>query len=107
MRFARLVILGPLVLASWAACSHTEAPAVTYIVPGGHPGNGGANSWEFWYVLHHLIPGQRYIFGLVRYVLVQRGTLDWSEMLQTGAIAQPDSLVFAPADFNPAGNKAD
>jgi len=82
--------------------------AVTYIVPGGHPGNGaGNNSWEFWYVVHHLIPGQRYIFGLARYVLVQQGALDWSEMLQTGAITQPDSLAFAPADFNPAGNKAD
>jgi hypothetical protein len=81
--------------------------AVTYIVPGGHPGNGSGNFWEFWYVLHQLIPGQRYVFGLARYVLVQRGAPDWSEMLQTGAITQPDTLVFAAADFNPAGNKGD
>src|SRR5258708_186047 len=81
--------------------------AITYIVPGGHPGNGaGNNFWEFWYALHHLIRGQRYIFGLARYMLVQRGAPDWTEMLQTGAITQPDTLVFAPGDFNPAGNKA-
>src|SRR5260370_22751502 len=40
-------------------------------------------------------------------MLVQRGGRDWTEMLQTGAITQPDTLVFAAADFNPAGNKAD
>src|SRR5258708_34157896 len=31
---------------------YATTAAVTYIVPGGHPGNGGA-SWEVWYVLPH------------------------------------------------------
>jgi len=78
--------------------------SITYIVPGGHPGNGGS-SWEFWYVIRDLIDSQRYIMGLVRYAVEQRGALDWAERLLTGAVTQPDSLVFMAGDFNPGGNK--
>ncbi len=47
--------------------------ATAYIVPGGHPGNGTGNHvWEFW----HDFPGVasvRYISGMVRYAVQQRG----------------------------------
>lgn len=79
--------------------------SITYIVPGGHPGNGGS-SWEFWYVIRNLVNSQRYIMGLVRYAVEQRGALDWAELLLTGTVTEPDSLVFMAGDFNPGGNKA-
>lgn len=79
---------------------------VTYIVPGGHPGNGSGNtSWEYWYVIRNLVNSQRYILGLARYALQVRGALDHAELLLTGTVTQPDSLVFKAGDFTPGGNK--
>ncbi|MBI1966733.1 MAG: hypothetical protein HYS40_01975 [Gemmatimonadetes bacterium] len=80
--------------------------AVDYIVEGGNPGNG-FDAWEVWHEFDGLGPtGTRYVEGFVRYALQQRGALDVAELLQTGAVTQPDSLVFLAGDFNPAGRKA-
>lgn len=79
---------------------------ITYIVPGGHAGNGSGNtSWEYWYVIRNLVNSQRYILGLVRYALQVRGALDHAELLLTGTVTQPDSLIFMAGDFTPGGNK--
>lgn len=82
--------------------------ATAYIVPSGHPGNGTGNTvWEFWHDFSGLGPtGTRYITGLARYALQQRGALDITEKLLTGAVTQPDSLVFMASDFNPGGKKS-
>lgn len=80
--------------------------ATAYIVPGGHPGNGAGNTfWEFWHDFSG-VASTRYISGLVRYAVQVRGAFDQSEILQTGAVTTPDSLVFMASDFNPAGRKA-
>ena len=78
--------------------------AVDYIVQPAHPGNGGT-VWEFWYEFDGAA-NTRYISGLARYALQQRGALDIAEILLNGTVAQPDSLVFLAADFNPGGKKA-
>ncbi|HXV90893.1 MAG TPA: hypothetical protein VD707_05945 [Gemmatimonadales bacterium] len=81
--------------------------AVAYIVQPGHPGNGAGNTvWEFWFEVHGLAADTRYIMGLARYAVEQRGALDIAEMLLTGAVTQPDTLVFPTGDFNEAGKKA-
>lgn len=87
-----------------AGCGTT----VAYIVPAGHPGNGAGNTvWEFWHEFENLGPtGTRYVMGVARYALEQRGALDIVEKLLTGAVTQPDSLVFMAGDFNPAGKTA-
>jgi hypothetical protein len=81
--------------------------ATAYIVPGGHPGNGTGNTfWEFWHDFTGAVASTRYITGLVRYAVQARGAFDQSEILQTGTVTTPDSLVFMAGDFNPAGRKA-
>jgi hypothetical protein len=72
----------------------------------GHPGNGGGNTvWEFWFDFTGALPGTRYIMGLARYAVQVRGALDVAEMLLTGTVTQPDSLVFIAGDFSPGGKK--
>lgn len=78
--------------------------AVDYIVQPGHPGNGGT-VWEFWYEFDGAA-SKRYISGLARYALLQRGALDQAELLLNGTVTTPDSLVFMPGDSNPGGKKA-
>ncbi len=81
--------------------------ATAYIVQGGHPGNGTGNTvWEFWQELQGVTAGTRYVMGLARYALEQRGALDIAEILLTGAVTQPDTLVFRTGDFVPGGRKA-
>jgi hypothetical protein len=75
-----------------------------YIVPASNSGNGG-NVWEFWHDFTGLTNGVRYVQGLARYAVVQRGALDHADILLNGAVAAPDTLVFMAGDFNPAGKK--
>ena len=79
---------------------------VHYIVQPGNAGNGAGNTiWEFWYEFSGLAASTRYVWGLARYRLDQRGALDIAELLQTGTVTAPDSLVFGAADFAPGGRK--
>lgn len=72
------------------------------IVPAGNTGNGAGNTvWEVWYQFEQLTPVTRYVMGFARYRLQVRGALDESEVMLTGAVAQPDSLVFDA--FAPGG----
>ena len=91
---------------AYSAFAAPNNRAIAYIVSGDHPGNGASGSWEFWYALQNLTSGTRYVMGLARYALQQRGSLDHAEILIKGTVAQPDSLVFRAGDFNPGGNKA-
>src|SRR3990172_4714447 len=69
--------------------------AVGFIVQGAHPANGRGNTvWSFEYDLVGLTPNTRYVMGLARYAVTQRGSLDIPEILLTGAVTQPDTLVF-------------
>ena len=80
---------------------------VHYIVQPGNAGNGAGNTvWEFWYEFSGLAASTRYVWGLARYQLDQRGALDIAELLLTGAVTASDSLVFGAADFSPNGRKA-
>ena len=80
--------------------------ATVFLVPGGHPGNGATNTvWEFWQDTDGLTPNTRYVMGLARYALQQRGALDIAELLLTGTVTTPDTLVFRAGDFVPAGRK--
>lgn len=80
---------------------------VAWILPGGHPGNGSGNTvWEFWFEPTGLAPATRHVMGVARYALQVRGALDIAEILLTGTVTQPDSLVFRAGDFNPGGRKA-
>jgi hypothetical protein len=96
-------LVTPATVVSFYGGANTKA--VAYIVPGSHPGNGG-NVWEFWYDLS-MQPNTRYVMGLARYALQQRGALDHSELLLTGTVTTPDTLVFRAGDFVPAGRKLD
>jgi len=90
--------------AGYAGTGGFAPNAVAYIVQAGHPGNGAGNTvWEFWYEVHGLAADTRYVMGLARYAVQQRGALDISEMLLTGVVTQPDSLVFPTGDFSEAG----
>lgn len=81
--------------------------SVNLIAPKGHPGNGAGNQvWEFWYYFSGALASTRYVEGVARYAVQVRGALDISEMLLTGTITQPDSLVFRTGDFNPGGKKS-
>lgn len=82
-----------------------SAQPVGYIVQANHPFNGNL-FWEFWVDLTRLSRSTRYIMGLVRYALDQRGALDHAEVLLNGTVTQADSLVFLPGDFNPAGYRS-
>jgi hypothetical protein len=76
------------------------------IVPSGNTGNGAGNTvWEAWYTFDQLSADTRYIMGFARYHLVQRGALDHAEMLLTGTVTDPDTLVFD--GFAPGGKKGD
>lgn len=78
--------------------------ATNLIVPKGHPGNGAGNLvWEFWFDFSGATASTRYVMGVARYALQQRGALDIAEILLTGAVTEPDTLVFRTGDFNPGG----
>jgi hypothetical protein len=80
--------------------------ATVYIVQGGHAGNGAGNTvWEFWQDTELLTPNTRYVMGLARYALQQRGALDIAEILLNGTVTTPDTLVFRAGDFVPGGRK--
>lgn len=81
--------------------------ATNLIVPKGHPGNGAGNLvWEFWFDFSGATASTRYVMGVARYALQQRGALDIAELLLTGTVTQPDTLVFQAGDFNPGGKKS-
>jgi hypothetical protein len=80
----------------------------TYIVRGGHPGNGGGNRvWEFWHYITGTTDPLRYVSGFARYAVVQRGALDISDVLLNGSVTSPDSLVLYPNTSVLGGKKSD
>lgn len=99
-------LLLPAIVGSAQTISLFGCGPLARIVPVGNTGNGAGNVvWEVWYHFNQLQASTRYVMGFARYRLVQRGALDASEMRLTGAVAQPDTLVFD--GFNPGGRKDD
>jgi hypothetical protein len=78
-----------------------SAQPVCYIVQAAHPFNGGL-FWEFWVNFTTLDRSENHVMGLARYAVDQRGALDIAQILQSGTVTQPDSLVFQ-GGFAPAG----
>ena len=80
----------------------------TYIVRAGHPGNGTGNRvWEFWHYVTGTTDPLRYVSGLARYAVVQRGALDGPDVLLNGSVTSPDSLVLYPNTSVLGGKKSD